>query len=420
MSREILKRDLDFGAFRALNAADAVGAQDLPAFHQIDDGITARVGTITWQRLGPNSFQLPLTQGGESVGAFIRTNSLIGGVNPSTELYQLQVLAPAFDLRGTVVVAGDTGVGESRVGMLIGQQSDSVTPIRMQTGDHNFVEFGTFQKGIPMATMTHGIEFNTLHDVVPTTRVVGNVHPHHFVASTSSTPFHVGFFAHDYWDGAFDLNAPGLIIDQYEGDGNFVLYCGGRFCDFGAGILWGQAHAGSLDCYMDVAFGSAANVAGPGHIRLAFDETAGHRYWTTSVNTGAYRPLTTTMGMAVVYDPPARTYPAGETIVHSVFPDDSGSFGFSSISPRNWKLPPQVAITGGHLTAGIRFRQSQGSATTLFLNASSDFVRTARDTVDLNVVSAWLTAIELVVVNDTLSTSASTDVDAFRVEYEQT
>src|SRR6185295_8240780 len=124
MARDIAKRDHDFSGHIAINIADAVTAQGVPAFHQIDDGVTARTGTITWERIGPNAFQLPLIQGGEVVTAIIKTNSLIGGVNPSTELYQLQVLAPAFDLTGTDVVDGDTGVGKSGVGLLLGQQSD--------------------------------------------------------------------------------------------------------------------------------------------------------------------------------------------------------------------------------------------------------------------------------------------------------
>ena len=384
---------------------DAANGDDIVAATGVTGAVwrrTATTSAIVWNGSSGQHTLLATAPNGEVVDATVKTNQAFRPAS-STDIIGMQVLARPVDLRVS---------GEAKVAMWIGQFGDT-GPGEIpycRTGDHTFIEMGTFQKLVPLVIESPYLYFDGVNNVVDTARVCSILMIHQGIGATG--PINIGYSAMLYFDGAPDTQ-PEITLTRAEGGGEFAIAVGGDFNMFGQGFIWGQSEAASTNCYEDVAIGSGAIVSQSGHIRRAYDETNG--YWTTSANGDQYRPQTVSIPYFTNFDPAAQAYPVGETAVHTIVPGDVGWHGMSSIDPRRWTLPAQISISGGALVAGIRFHVATGSSQ-IFSNATGAEVQTARDSIYLALVGSWITSIDLVVTNTSSGTSTSQDVGNFQFE----
>lgn len=384
---------------RANTNQDADNGDDIIAATGVTGAVWRRQATssaLVWNGADGN-FHLPRTAvGGDSVKAIIETQSEVD----NAEL--LRVAAKGRDMS-----TGTAQNGPGTVGVVLGGITDLNNPFICDAGDFDYTLYGSFQKFVPVVINPNYLYVNTAGTPAPITRLVGIYLPHVPLNVVGGGHLDIGEAIGLYMDGDVDPNGDITITGR-----RLSIRTGHGICA-DKGFWCGDSSHSTDGAFIDFDDGTNTAAGAVGHGRILYKPSVGFQLR----NEGGTnpQPLVNLVQFFQNVDPAATAYANGTTVVHTFVPSDSGRQNLQTVDPKRWTLPAQIAIAGGNLTAGIRFNLSTGSTQTL-TNATASPVTTARDSVFLAIVGAWITSVDLIVVNDSGSTSSSQDVGTFQFE----
>jgi len=386
------------------DAGDAADGDEILDTTGATGAVWRRHATTTsqvWSGSG-GSYKLPVdTVGGLPIGVTIETQAAAA----DAEMFRIV-------RRGVDISTGAAQNGTGVIGSVFPAVNDLSHMNKCDAGDYIYALYGgPFQKLIPTVHGSNYLLINSEGAPAHITRLVQNYIPHLPLNPDGPNPVTVGEVIGLFMDGSADLN------------GNIT--CTGRRLSIrtGHGIaadrgFWAGDSAQSTDGgFVDFADGTNALPADVGHGRIVYITGVGFGIKSEGqVNT---QPLAGGITLFQNYDPSARTYPVGDTVVHSIVPSDTSQVGLQGIQPIRWTLPAQISLGGGgSLVAGIRFNENNGSSAGPIglQNGTGSSVSVARDSVFLAMTGTWITSIDLIVTNTSSGTSSSQDVGNFQFE----
>lgn len=390
MSRDVHQKDQDFGGFRAINAADAVGAQDLVPLHQVPTA-----GAITWEHVSTNRFRLPQTQAGETVQVRLQGNPVgsVAAIDGGNRL--VEVAGRATDARAD----------EATIGVAIGIDSSSDAPLLAMPGDVTITGLGVQARIVPILFQTHYVQFDGTGTAPFTTRF-GGVHIPHIALTSINGPVHIG----DVY--ALCVEAGPDINPQITADRSWNTWFQNDQIRVDDGIDWGR-NGGAFEAVW--GGGGVPPVSDAGSVRRRYNSTS--HMLELSAEGEAWRPQTVAyQSPTMEHDPGARTYPTGDTDLHTFTVADSGKTGMGSFVPAIWELPPAINVSGGQLQTGIRFVFANGSPSVMPVNDSTIDTLVGSRAFNLLGIGDRITSMVVFVRNTSGSTSSSQDIGQFALE----
>lgn len=404
MAIQVFDRAVDLGGFRAMNAADAVAASDLATFRQI----------VTWAEPTDGDFALStVAPGVTTVPVRIEVKRRLNSGESAPTTWGLELAHPALDMRS----ATNPPTGDVAVGVLLGVDGlDRATEGWTMFVDDGMVSqtpysTGPWSRGMPMVIQP-GSPINYRSTGHPIDRMCMVWFPNSALNSDGGTgsPVHIGIAATVLFKGAPDNEDGSVIMARRINVGvlNQELYVGDM-------ISLGQN--ASSEGYLDWGGGGEPPVGPAGQLRFKLNTTT--MALDVSVNAGAYRPLSSGFLFPAVTDPGARTYPAGETILRTVVPSDSGVAGMSWMKPYRWRMPPAIDLGGGNfLTTTVRLQLATGSQSAPLTNTNTLHSKEVKIGVSTGITGTRIISAQFIVNNTGGSTSSSQDIGQFEFEGE--
>jgi len=384
---------------RENDAGDVDNGEDIIGATGVLGAVWRRHATTSspvWQG-SSGSYNLPTTTAaGAAVEAIIETQALAD----NAEL--LRVAS-----KGRDISTGTAQNGPGVVGTVLGGVTDLNNPFICDSGDFLYQLYGSFQKFLPVVINPNYLYINSAGTPDPITRLVGVYLPHVPLNVVGGGHIDIGEAIGFYMDGDVDPNGDVTITGR-----RLSIRTGHGICA-DQGLWAGDPNANTHGGFVDLADGSSMAAAAVGHGRIGYSPGVGFILRNEAANNPA--PLVNLSQYFANFDPGALAYASGTTVVKTFLPSDSGLKNLQTVDPRRWTLPGQIAISGGTLTAGIRFNLNTGSAQTI-TNATGVSVSTGRDSVFLALVGAWITSVDLLVINSSGSTSGSQSMGNYQFE----